>query len=68
MAKRKIDEYDVNYAVDTLIKAQEILNDKQMLPKVKKAFAKKQQALRETASELKLESKVAEKQKAMGDK
>lgn len=61
-------DWEVDNAVDALIRAQEILNDKKLMPKVKIAFKKKQQALAETAAELKLETKVAEKQKVMRNK
>lgn len=58
------DEWEVDGAVDTLIKAQEILNDKKLLPKVKRAFTEKQRALAEAALEL----NVAGKQRAIRQK
>ncbi|GAH57803.1 unnamed protein product, partial [marine sediment metagenome] len=38
----KVDKWEVNSAVDTLIEAQKILNNKQLLPKVRRAFKEKQ--------------------------
>lgn len=65
MAKpKKIDEWEVEQAVDTIIKAQEIMNDKRLLPRVKRAFVERQRALQEAALEL----KVAGKQKALRNK
>ena len=61
---KKIEEWDVDQAVDTLIRAQEILNDKRLLPRVKRAFTEKQRALAEAALEL----KVSKKQKTLRDK
>ena len=63
MAK-KIDKWEVDNAVRTLIEAQEIMNNKQLLPRVKRAFAEKQRALAEAALEL----KVAKTQKALRNK
>lgn len=58
MAKsKKIEEWQVNSAVDTLIEAQEIMNNKRLLPRVKRAFAEKQRALQEAALELKVSKK-----------
>lgn len=65
MAKaKKIEEWEVDSAVDTLIKAQEIMNDKRLLPRVKRAFAERQRALQEAALEL----KVTKKQNTLRDK
>lgn len=58
------DDWKVNSAVDTLIEAQKILNDKKLLPKVRRAFREKQRALAEAALEL----KVSEKQRAIRNK
>lgn len=58
------DKWEVDSAVRTLVEAQEILNNKQLLPKVKLAFAKKQRALAEAALEL----NVAGKQRAIRQK
>ena len=60
MAKK----WEIEGAVDTLIRAQEILNDKKLLPCVRREFKKRQKALAETALEL----KVAKKQRSMRDK
>ncbi len=57
-------EWEIESAVDTLISAQKILNDKKLLPKVKRAFKEKQRALQDAALEL----NVAEKQSAMRKK
>ena len=58
MAKEKYEDYEIDCDVDTLIKANELLNDKVKLPKIKKRFAEKQEALSDTAKQLALESKV----------
>ena len=63
-APKKIEKWEVDSAVDTLIEAQKIMKDKRLLPKVKVAFAEKQQAMAEAALEL----KVAEKQCALRNK
>jgi len=59
----KIDKWEINSAVDTLIEAQKIMNNKKLLPRVKRAFVEKQRAMAEAALEL----KVAAKQKHMRD-
>ena len=51
------DKWEVDDAVRTLIRSQEILNDKKLLPKVKRAFAEKQRALADAALELKVSTK-----------
>lgn len=61
---KKIDDWEVSSAVDTLIKAQEILKNKKLLPLVRREFKKRQEALAEAALEL----KVAKKQRSMGKK
>lgn len=58
MAKEKYEDYQVDSDVDTLIKANELLNDDMKLPKIKKRFADRQEALSDTAKQLALESKV----------
>jgi hypothetical protein len=69
MAVPKSDkDWEVDSAVDTLIRANDILNDKKLLPKIRQRFAEKQRALQETAAELKLETKVAAKQKEIRSK
>ncbi len=60
MAK-KMDDWEIGSAVDTLIEAQEILKDKKNLPRIEKEFKKRQDAMAEAALEL----QVAKKQKAM---
>jgi len=65
MVKAKnTEKWEIEGAVDTLIRAQEIMNDKQLFPKVKQAFIKKQRAMQETALEL----KITEKQSALRDR
>ena len=63
-APKKIDSWEIEQAVDTLIKAQEILKDKRLLPKVRVEFKKRMDALAEAALEL----NVVTKQKAMHEK
>lgn len=58
---KKIEEWEVNSAVDTLIEARKILKDKRLLPKVRRALAEKQRAMQEAALEL----KVGKRQAAM---
>ena len=60
MAK-KLNKWEIDQAVDTLIRAQEIMADKILFPRVKQAFAKKQRAMKEAA----LEFTVAAKQRSM---
>lgn len=59
---KKIDEWEVSSAVNTLIKVQEILKDKKLLPLVRREFKKRQDALAEAALEL----KVTKQQRSMG--
>ncbi len=54
---KKIEDYEVDQAVDTLVQARKILNDKRMLPRVRQAFADKQRDLAEAALELKVSGK-----------
>ncbi len=61
---KKIDKWEIDSAVDTLIQAQKILNNKLILPRVRQAFKEKQRALAEVALEL----KVATKQRAIRNK
>lgn len=61
---KKIEKWGVDQAVDTLIRAQEIMNDKRLLPRVKRAFTEKQRALAEAALEL----KVAKQQRTVRDR
>ncbi len=63
MAKN-IEKWEVNSAVDTLIEAHEIMNNKPLYKRVKIAFAKKQRAMQEAALEL----QVADKQRAINKK
>ena len=51
------EKWEIDSAVDTLIEAQKILNDKKLLPKVRKAFKERQRALAEAALELKVSTK-----------
>lgn len=60
MAKK----WEIEEAVSTLIRAQKILKDKKLLPAVKREFKRQQDALAETALEL----KVAKKQRDMRKK
>lgn len=61
--KEKYDDWNVRSDVDTLIQANKILNDKSKLPKIRVEFKKRAEALKDTAKELNLESKVGKKLK-----
>ena len=61
MAKEKYDDWELDSDVDTLIKANELLNDGVKLPKIKKRFAEKQEALSDTAKQLALDCKICDK-------
>lgn len=56
MAKTEKD-WEVDAAVDALIRANEILNDKALMPKIRIRFQEKMKALQETALELKVSQK-----------
>ena len=56
--KEKYDEWEIDSDIDTLIRANDILNDKTKLPKIKVRYAEKQKAMMETAKQLNLEVKT----------
>lgn len=56
--KEKYDEWEIDSDIDTLIKANDILNDGAKLPKIKVRYAEKQKAMIETAKQLNLEIKT----------
>ena len=58
------DKWEIESAVNTLIDAQKILNDKKLLPKIRRAFKEKQRALAEAALEL----NVSKQQRAIRNK
>ena len=56
--KEKYEDYQVQSDVDTLIRANEILNDKSKLPMIKTEFKKRREALNDTTQQLNLEVKT----------
>ncbi len=54
----KYDNDDARWDLDTLIKANEILNDESKMPKIKAELKKRQEALDDTAKELNIEAKA----------
>ncbi len=56
--KEKYEGYQVESDVDTLIRANEILNDKSKLPMIKVEFKKRREALNDTTQQLNLETKT----------
>ena len=59
MAKKdEYDEWEIDSDIDTLIRANDILNDETKLPKIKTRYAEKQKAMVDTAKQLNLETKT----------
>ena len=56
--KEKYEDREIDSDVNTLISANELLNDAVKLPKIKKRFAEKQEALKDVAKQLSVESKA----------
>lgn len=54
------EQWKIDSAVDTLVEAERIKNDKKMFPKVLKAFKRKLDELAKTALEVKVAKKQAE--------
>ena len=56
--KEKYEDYQVSSDVDSLIRANEILNDKSKLPMLKAEFKKRREALNDTTQQLNIEVKT----------
>jgi hypothetical protein len=52
MPKRKIDEWEVNGAIDTLQRAEEIMKDKTLMPHIKRQLKKKTAAINKVARKI----------------
>ena len=67
--KEKYEDWEINSDVETLVKANELLNDKVKLPKIKTRIAEKEKALNEAKQQLNLEEKTSERvKKLLGNK
>ncbi len=56
--KEKYDDWEVGSDVDAIIRVNELLNDETKMPKIRKKFAEKQEAMDDAAKQLSVESKA----------
>ena len=56
--KEKYDDWEVDSDVDAIIRVNELLNDETKMPKIRKKFAEKQEAMDDAAKQLSVESKA----------